>query len=272
MSRPEFCGIDFSGAARAGRKIWIAEGRWDEEQLHVQRVLRAADLPGSGIGRDAALAALREYLRNTGPRVIGLDFPFSLPRCIVGTASWEEFLEQFPSHFPREETFRADCLALTGGKELRRQTDMETKTPFSPLNLWLWRQTFFGIRDVLRPLVLDGSVRVLPMQRKVSGKPLLIEICPASWLKLRGMYSKYKGKQETAREARVYLLDMLKSQQGLVLSCEQTRSACIEDREGDALDSVLALCAAASAASNGFAVEADHTHSDHYTNEGYVYC
>jgi hypothetical protein len=52
----------------------------------------------------------------------------------------------------------------------------------------LFRQTCFGIRSVLAPLVRDGLVSVVPMQRPAADKPWLLEICPASTLKARNLY------------------------------------------------------------------------------------
>ena len=80
-------------------------------------------------------------------------------------------------------TFKTKCNDAAGNNELKRKTDEETSTPFSPYNLRMFRQTYFGIKDILAPLVIDKIACVLPMQQPEQYKPWIIEICPASTLK-----------------------------------------------------------------------------------------
>lgn len=47
MRRREIHGIDFSGAAKAGRKIWIASARVVRGRLTIDACRRAAGLPGT---------------------------------------------------------------------------------------------------------------------------------------------------------------------------------------------------------------------------------
>jgi hypothetical protein len=178
------------------------------------------------------------YLRSVGDARIGCDFPFSLPRELIGADRWDQFIRSFPTRFATPQQFRQLCLTAARGRELKRLTDLETKTPFSPYNLRLYRQTYFGLRDVIAPLVRERTVCVQPMQSTRSGVPILIEICPASTLKRLGWYQPYKGMAIEHRRARVSILRAL-HRQGVELA-DQLNPIVLADPEGDALDSLIA--------------------------------
>ncbi len=234
-------GIDFSGGAQAGRKIWIAVGRVEGATLLIEDSFRGEALPDSGRDRARCLAALRAYIRSVGEALIGLDFPFSLPRELLEDSRWEPFIRSFPDRFGTPQAFRHFCLTAGRGRELKRLTDLESKTPFSPYNLRLYRQTYFGLREVIGPLVNDRAARVLPMQTGRSGRPRLIEICPASTLKRLAWYRPYKGTAIKHRQARAAILQSL-SREGVQLA-GQLKPIVLAEPEGDALDSVIAAWA-----------------------------
>ena len=236
-------GVDFSGASDAGRKIWIAAGSIEDDTLHIHDCLRGATLPGSARARDRCLAALRAFIVRAGASIFGLDFPFGLPAGLIQQPRWEDFVRAFPDRYSDPDAFRQACFASADGRELKRVTDVEAQTPFSPYNLWLYRQTYFGLRDVLYPLVRDRAVSVLPMQRAEIGKPWLIEICPASTLKQHDLYAPYKGKSIERRAMRQHILRALKRSEPIELTAS-ARSAALNDAEGDALDSIIAALAA----------------------------
>jgi hypothetical protein len=60
-----FC-IDFSGAADAGRRIWIAELVAEEGAYRVVSCSPAYELPGEPHGRDEVHAALVAYIAGAG--------------------------------------------------------------------------------------------------------------------------------------------------------------------------------------------------------------
>jgi len=260
-------GVDFSGAAMAGRKIWIAKGVAGEHSLRLEACFQAQDLPGAGPRRAAALAALRQLIADEAGACFGLDFPFGLPRPLATEPDWEAFIGQFARRFGDVQQFRADCLRAAQGRELKRVTDVESRTPFCCYNLRLYRQTYYGIRDVLAPLVQDGLVCVLPMQPMVPGRAWLLEICPASTLKRYGLYQPYKGRGMAQGAARQRLVACLE-QQGVRLEAAQ-RSVILDDHDGDALDSLIAAWTVWRALQHpeGIAV---NTHPA-YGYEGYVY-
>jgi len=224
-------GVDFSGAKLAGEKIWLAQAHLQGEELNMEKLLRADELPDSASEREVALAALVRVLGENQNAVAGLDFPFSLAREALGETSYADFLSQSAT-FADADAFKE---AYTNA---RRRTDIEGKTPFSPLNHRLYRQTFHGIRDVLRPLAEQGA-RVLPMMDAAPDALWLLEICPASTLKLEKLYLSYKGKSDTQRENRATILREVQTRFG-VRTTEAMDARMIADTEGDALDAVLA--------------------------------
>jgi hypothetical protein len=242
QSYSNFMGVDFSGGKNAGDKIWVSRGKIENGVLHVYSCDRMSDLHGSE-NREIALTHLREMISSLEDGVAGLDFPFSIPRELIGHSRWDLFAKQFGESYPDEHDFRRRCFTKAKNKELKRLTDSEMKTPFCPYNLRLYRQTYFGIRDVLAPLVTEDRVCVAPMQCIVPGKPLVVEICPASTLKLLNLYRQYKGKAPEHRRERAAILDGLESRR-LVTIDAKVRPKLLKDTEGDALDSVVAALAA----------------------------
>ena len=236
-------GIDFSGMVNAGKKIWIARGSVEDGSLLVEDCRPGETLPGSGPERDRCLAALRSVVAGHPDGLFGFDFPFGIPRSLVPDPSWDAFITRFPERYRSADEFRACCRAATPGMELKRTTDRHTRVPFAAYNVRLYRQTFYGIHDVLHPLVRDGVVCVLPMQEAAPDRAWLIEICPASTLKREGLYLPYKGKTAQHREARRRILAGLEGGAMAILTAG-LRSTVLDDAEGDALDSVVAAFAA----------------------------
>lgn len=246
--RRHVVGVDFSGARDAGNRIWIAEGEIENGAVRIETCFPARDLPGSAAARRAALAALVEFLAAQDGAVIGLDFPFGLPVPLIAEATWEAFVAAFPARYGSAEGFRAACNEAAGGRELKRRTDVEARTPFAVYNLRLFRQTYAGIAEVLRPLVATDAARVLPMQHPVDGKPVIAEICPASLLKSRGLYPSYKGRRDAHRRARRSIVRGLAARGLLAPLTARIARTVVADHGGDALDSVVAALGAAVAA------------------------
>lgn len=265
-------GIDFSGAKDAGKRIWIASGIVEQDGLLIEECYRAKDLPGSGKDRDQCLAVLRDFIGRANACAFGLDFPFGLPQALVKhKKSWEDFVLSFPGDYFAPEEFRRLCREASGGRELKRITDQKSKTPFSPYNLRLYRQTYYGIRDVLHPLVRDQLACVLPMQSALPDRPWIMEICPASTLKLRwkDTYSPYKGRTDEHRAARASILERLEAIGALSIPAQAVRLKILEDRGGDALDSVIATLATSRALRDPALLAVQISNA--YALEGYVY-
>ena len=262
-------GIDFSGAKDAGKHIWIAAGLVKGNALKIEGCQRADDLLGwKDLGQ--CLSVLREFVAGERRAVFGLDFPFGLPRELLNQGSWEEFIFDFPKRYPSAEEFHSLCHLAADGKERKRLTDREARTPFSPYNRRIYKQTYYGIRDVLRPLVREGLARVLPMQRPEPGLPWVLEICPASTLKRLGLPDKgYKGRTTAHCDNRTHILEGLEAMQGLSIPSSSLRSIVLDDHNGDALDSVAAAFATFEAlCSPNRLIPGD---MESYAVEGYVY-
>jgi len=267
--RDRIYGVDFSGAKDAGRRMWIAGGTAEGDTLRIETCHSADALPGSGRGRDRCLVALRDFIGAQAACAFGLDFPFGLPQPLVGQHSWDDFVLSFPGEYVSPEAFRQSCRAAAGGRELKRITDRESKTPFAPYNLRLYRQTYFGIRDVLHPLVRDQLASVLPMQRRRPDRPWVLEICPASTLKVAGLYMSYKDGPYEHRAARECILERLEATSAVSISTPAVREAVLDDRGGDALDSVIAALATFRALRDPAYLVVESGSA--YALEGYVY-
>ena len=239
-------GIDFSGAARAGEKIWVARAHIENEKLVVHQLQSAAELPGGAPERDVALVALATWLLSFEAPVCGFDFPFSLRSDELDRPNWRDWVLSLPTRFSDADAFRA---AYAGAK---RATDIRAKTPFAPLNLRLFRQTYRGIAHVLAPLLRAGAL-ALPFDSPQTGAPWLLEICPASLLKKHGLYFSYKGKSEAQRENRERITSECQARFGLEVP-EKFAQIAFDDSEGDALDAILsALCVARALKKNDWA-------------------
>ncbi len=270
MDRNRVYGVDFSGARDAGRRIWLAEGPIHEERLRVERCYPAEELPGSGRDRHAALGALRRLIAGTPGAAFGLDFPFGLPLPLLeGAGSWEAFILSFPGRYPTADAFRQTCRARHPEGELKRETDLETRTPFSAYNLRIYRQTYFGTREVLYPLVREGAACVLPMQACCPDRAWVLEICPASTLKWAGLPAQqYKARTAEGRRTREAILNGIEARGKIEVASTALRARILEEEGGDALDSVIAAWATYRAVA---APEIDARARRAYALEGYVY-
>ena len=240
-------GVDFSGAKDAGKKIWIAQAVSRGQGIMVEACSPSTEFLQCSAERGEVLAALRGFIADAGDAAFGCDFPFSLPKDLIEAESWVEFLERFPERFRTEADFRASCtdsaLRVGDRKELRRRTDFEARAPFCAYNLRIYRQTYYGIRDLLCPLVAKNLVNVPPLHDSGDGVPWLMEVCPASTLKASGLYGLYKDARGSV-EAREFILSSLEKSGRVGFSDRAVRSRVLADSKGDALDSVIAAEAA----------------------------
>ena len=266
-------GIDFSGALNAGRKIWISLAGIKEGTLEIRDCFRGLSLPNSGRRLQDCLSALVTFIASHKNSIFGLDFPFGIPRAIAenfGCETWTGFIFSFPGKFSSPQEFQRYCKQVLGKREAKRTTDRESNTPFSPYNLWLFKQTYFGITGVLYPLLKSASACVIPMQGISDDKPLILEICPRSSLVKEKIPSKkYKGKSKEHWENRRDILNRLTERQ--VIVPDHLRRLILEDTEGDALDSVIAAYGVGKALLNPTFPFPPGWKRD-YAIEGYVYC
>ncbi len=152
--------------------------------------------------------------------------------------------------------------------EPKRRTDLpeHAATPWNPWNIRLYRQTYAGIGSLLAPLL--GRAAIVPFDKPVAGRPLLVETCPASSLKQLGLYKSYggyKGVAAACRRRRERLIDAIRDA-GLVTLASTMRLRIVADRGGDALDSVIAALGAIAALPS---IAVDHGYDEPL--EGWVY-
>lgn len=258
-------GVDFSGGAQAGRKIWLAEGVAGPEGLLILDVLPCHALPGSGVARDVCLPALRALMSHRCDATFGIDAPFGLHESLVDAPDWAAFVTAFGTRYPDPDAFRTHCRARSGGAERWRRTDREARVPFTGYNLRVYRQTFYALRDVFAPLLREDRIRVRPMQAPAPGKATVIEICPASTLKAEGLYRSYKAATAGHEAARREILGAIAARFAVRFASEAPVERLVADTEGDALDAVISACATARALAVSDAELAD------YHLEGFVY-
>jgi hypothetical protein len=262
-------GVDFSGSKTACRKIWVSEGVIDDDGiLGISACYPISDIvAGTSRDRSSCLLALRSLITSSTNGIFGMDFPFSLPHRLLSSSDWSSFISDFPGKYPSAGHFREEMRSLSPDQELKRLTDIEVRAPFCVYNLRLYRQTYFGIRDVLGPLVAEDLACVLPMQEPVSNKPWLIEVCPASTLKKEGLYIPYKGRSSRVSESRKYILEEMVDR-GISIP-SHIKDTALANTDGDALDSVIAAFASSKAVRGMDTLRDSLPHI--YLTEGYTF-
>ena len=81
------------------------------------------------------------------------------------------------------------------------------------------------------------------MIKYVESRPVIIEICPASTLKKQKLYFPYKGEGAGRERGRTRLLQESQTKYPLLIPLEIEKKI-IADKNGDALDSLIAALAA----------------------------
>ncbi|MFP4654550.1 MAG: hypothetical protein ACLFMM_02555 [Methanohalobium sp.] len=235
-------GVDFSGAENACQKIWISEGTINGDDLLINNCWQISDFLDDKQKKDrnSCHNILKDFIANNSDAIFGLDVPFGVPGSLTGNNNWKSFIRKFPSQYKTPEDFRDSCRKKTRYKELKRFTDIDKKAPFCVYNLRLYKQTFYCIRDIINPLIEGNYVSILPMQYPEMEKSWLIEICPACTLKQEKLYNPYKGKTKKEHVSRAGIVEYFSS---IFKLSSKVKKLAIEDIEGDALDSVIALVA-----------------------------
>jgi len=173
---------------------------------------------------------------------------------------WEEFLTEFARTF-NEQDIDAFPGQYESDGESRRETDFRFggQSPTSPQVRY---QVFYGLRDVLHPLVTDDAVRVLPMQSRDSTKPSIIEVYPAATFGVERLYRiGYKEHSEQSQRRRQVNAEGLQSHERVSIEDEFVENAIQSD---DALDSICTAFAVSRAIREG--LDRGHT-----SVEGQIY-
>jgi len=245
-------GVDFSGAALAGRATWIARVELPADpaaRLVVTHLHPLGRLAGA-YERGAALGWLRATIAGSRRALWAMDFPFGLPvELFPPRATWADQLAELTAWRREAYAYGLECVRrstrLRGTMHIRRATDLEAKAPFDCYHYRIVYQMFHGMRDVIAPLADTPGTAILPFRYDAlpKAKRVLIEACPASILKAwRLPHQNYKqpgGRtpDDLRRRTRRAILAGLRPH---VEISPWRRKLIMEDGGGDALDAVIA--------------------------------
>ena len=278
MRPREIIGVDFSGAAEAGRNIWIARCAIGKaRRLRLTSLDRLADVAGSA-KRDVALAWLLDDIRTSDRAVWGIDCPFGLP-IELGWKRWPTLLRAMTKWADGASAFGRHCCerstAAVGTMHVRRLTDRETRTPFDCHHYRIIHQTFHGIRELMVPLRRDATTCLLPFEPEnlATADRVVVEACPGSTLRRLALpHNRYKQARPGRVAAKLVATRkvILAGIESLVAIDEKSRRTMLTNPGGDALDAVLAAVGVWSAwQSLDVAAIARHPR---YRHEGLVFC
>lgn len=263
-------GIDYSGSLHAGKKIWVCEAERISDRIQINDLYSVHGRFHIKTRKEANLKIL-ELIENNPQSLFGFDFPFSIPHQAMPVKEWETYILAFNTYYQDENDFRRYLRFFFNGRDVKRPCDIESKAPFSPYNLRIYRQTFFGISEILKPLLQTTNIFALPFQKPVEGKSVVMEVCPASLLKKMGKAGKlfygYKGRYDAQQKMRLDMLDLISREYKLGFSEKKFRQMVADNQEGDALDSILcAICAI-----NGISSIHRSGYPEHTALEGWIY-
>jgi hypothetical protein len=235
-------GIDFSGASNPRNKIWLSTWR-----------LGDAPTTQNGFSREDLVRTLLEMAGDGATHHVLIDAPLTLPlehlRQLGVELSWRgaaEWLRGFET--PRAWRSKTRKVSRV---EPRRAVDVSARTPMSPLNIRLFKQTWHALVSLVLPLLEHPeSVAILPMSAAL-GEPerprpervpvRIGEGCPSSFLRSREWpHRGYKGTGASCEERRTALLALLEEDGSFSVARKAAKLA-VSDTEGDALDSLLLL-------------------------------
>lgn len=261
-------GVELSGACDAGRHTWICRAHPGTNGIRVESIDPLRELPGGVIEREAALQALVQKVTESSRSAWGFNFPFGLPKAILdvlapGVSGHADQLRVMVS-LGKAGKLLEQCTGISPSAELRRRTDDEASTPFSPYNQRAYKKTFHGLTEVLGPLRSRPEVAVLPfdalpLTERQNGDRLpfnrvasadmphiyVMEVCPASVLAKLGYPTHgYRGGSESEAEARREMLRRLINDGLMRPMTRAQKGRVMENEQGAALDSIFAAVGA----------------------------
>lgn len=245
-------GVDFSGgqeSPQGNRKIWIAG--WDSRNGLTLRCgqedgmppIRRTDLPQYIIDR---------------PGWWALDFPFGIAQgtaCAAGFRNWNEWLT-FCHNTEDASRARNSIRQRTQGNgvtwSLRRGVDTQHGTTWFPLFEQLYRQTIYGVGQVLYRLndTPRDQCCVLPWHWNdyTMASSIIVEGFPGVTLRKRLSIPPHGYKRNTADGAivRTHIVNCVFNLIGResLGNCDHIANRAVADTEGDAVDALVLLLAA----------------------------
>ncbi len=247
-------GVDFSGAALAGRNIWIARCTpARRSRLILHDLHRLEGLAGTA-AREPALAHLVGLIGASDDALWAIDCPFGVPLEVLDDGTtWLDQLRLLESWEDGAYAFGLWCLnrakRLGGAMHLRRATDLDTKAPFDCYHYRMIYQTFHGMRDVVAKLARRRGTMVAPLQHRRAGtaRRVLVEACPSSTLKRLGLphqnYKQPTGGPLTHKRRRTRAEIVRRLGEHVDIS-DRHRRRIMRNPGADALDAVIAAVGA----------------------------
>lgn len=257
-------GIDFSGAQDAGRHIWITEGTINGSVLDVTTCKQATDYFDCSAAQGTVYQYLVELIVQQQDATVGIDCPFSIPKAAFDTiftvSRWEAFITSPRWGNLNPNTFQGQCKNVCGNALRDTEAVHRADCPYSQR---VYKQLFYGIRDVLEPLVQRG-VSVAPMVDAGSNVTVL-ETYPAATLARGDQFfaTRYKGRSGTTARRRHNVQEL--SHLTAIDLGTISQQKVIDDTDGDALDSLIAALATFKASGSPFSV------TPMTPVEGYIY-
>lgn len=243
VAETQILGVDFSGAGRDTDvgKTWVTKGKLAGQRLTVEWCCAKsrADLE-------------KLLLQMPLGSVAAMDFPFGVPKEFANrlepTADKMPCLWEEVSLIRELQQFKA---AANEWAELLRVGDLKYPNAQPCLHLGrpvMVNMTFEGMK-LLHRLWQTGRFEVPPLASRQPSQrlPVLLEVMPGAALKVFNLpTTRYKdGKDETQRrdrrKTRSDILKGLSDASGVGLEIlDSIRDKCIQDRGGDAIDSLVA--------------------------------
>ena len=242
--RKRFVGVELRGGVSAGADSWVVTGRVQHPASRLEACQRLERLPGSAPDdREIAHAALVQFIAKQRSSVVALTTPFGLPRTLAGTSDWLEFVAGFTDRYPSLEEFQRHCAKRADGREVWRATDRRHARRVAVFKRRWAHRTYFGLRNVIAPLVVHGHATAWPMQESEPGKPVLIEVAPEVVGRVGGVGVAFKGQLPVAADSRRDALARWCEREGL--DAGAIESDVVEDSTTTALGAVIAAGVAA---------------------------
>ena len=237
-------GIDFTSAPSRKKPIAIAEGEIKRETLTLQKIHTLT-----------SFAEFEDFLKQKGPWIAGIDFPFGLPGAFMSTLglphNWRNYVQKLTGRSKTEfekkiKSFKSKHSSPY--KEPLRFTDIlaSAQSPLKLVNAPVAKMFYEGSK-----IILKSGASILPCHPN-KGNRILLETYPA--LVARRFAKTYKSetkdspKIKAARKKIIseILSPNLKAEFGFTVMIDDSTINQIQgDAKGDLLDAVLCSLQAA---------------------------
>ena len=243
-------GIDFTSAPSQTKPIMVAEASFDKEVLTLHQLHRLT-----------TFEEFENLLKQKGPWVAGIDFPFGLPGAFLSTLGlpheWKGYVEAVARRSRTEfekriKTFKSKHSSPY--KEPLRFTDVlaSAQSPLKLVNAPVAKMFYEGSRRILK-----SGASILPCHPK-KGNRIILEAYPALIARrFTGSYKSESGDTSLKKSSRKKIMAgcmsaPLQAEFGFTVEVPKNLQLEIQnDSKGDSLDAVLCTLQAAWAWSQG---------------------